>query len=642
MFGNESKPCRIYSYGARTPMEGLEAIDEQIFKAHQYRNDLVRLERDRRALVDASLAKQSPKLKAREDAIEKLDAEYQVVVSKVAAENAKARKKLRDPETTQKIKGLQSQLKALRSERKEMRKTLFASAQWKATQEKIEESINLEKKALRAACGVYWGTYLCVEQSMGNARVGAPPKFHRFTGEGKIAVQIQGGMSPAEALSGTDGRLRLELHPKGVWIPGRKAEHPRKLGDAILRLRIGTVEGTRNPIFAKIPFYLHRPLPEGSSIKWAWLTKRKIGTKYELKVQFVLARDSWDRDDVHGAQGAVGIDLGWRLMEPTDWEIETSLRGFEKRLKAAGKPLKIDPSLVFKNAQRLRVAVWHGSDGVSGELALPPGWVAQMRKVEDIRSIRDKNFDSALADLVAWTSGKKGPEWLTATLPGWFTAATSPAPEIADGEEQKRPPRPSLPQWRSAARLASLVLKWKKARFQGDTVAYGMLEGWRLRDLHLLEYEANLRDQLQKQRLDLYRNFAAKMRRIYKTAYVEEMDLRDFHVLPPVAETDQEREVRNGRGETTVAKLHARDAALSFLRQCLEGSMDVQKVAAGYSTKDCASCGTENEWDQAKALENTCSGCGETWDQDMNAAKNLLARGLESGTAISSAKPAKG
>lgn len=137
---------------------------------------------------------------------------------------------------------------------------------------------------------------------------------------------------------------------------------------------------------------------------------------------------------------------------------------------------------------------------------------------------------------------------------------------------------------------------------------------------HLYEYEANLRDRLLAHRLDLYRRFAANLRRRYRVVYLEAMDLRRL------AQDDPTRE------PATPDAQHWRHwAAVSELRACIDDAgLTVVKVEPAYSTLTCSWCGyLDQNWDPASAVEHTCSQCGRTWDQDANAARNLLAWGQE-------------
>jgi hypothetical protein len=244
------------------------------------------------------------------------------------------------------------------------------------------------------------------------------------------------------------------------------------------------------------------------------------------------------------------------------------------------------------NDGSLRVARWKGSDGAEGELALPSGWLAEMKKVEDLRSIRDKNFDAIRDRLSGWID-RQG----CAAVPKWLWDETR-----------------TLPQWRSQARLAALAIRWRTARFDGDHEIFEAVEAWRRRDKHLYEYEANLRDQLIRNREDRYRNFAAEMRRRYHTAVIERLDLRDFAELPPV----------EGDSPDGALREHNRDACLSFLIRSLKESVaELIQVPANNTTRACHNCSSLEDWDR-KILMHTCSKCGTTYDQDMNAAINLL------------------
>src|SRR3972149_3669116 len=62
MFGNKSEPSRFYRYGAFEPVEGLSVINDQMHKAHVYRNRLVELEIERRKRVREALLELSPEL----------------------------------------------------------------------------------------------------------------------------------------------------------------------------------------------------------------------------------------------------------------------------------------------------------------------------------------------------------------------------------------------------------------------------------------------------------------------------------------------------------------------------------------------------------------------------------------------------
>jgi transposase, IS605 OrfB family, central region len=85
--------------------------------------------------------------------------------------------------------------------------------------------------------------------------------------------------------------------------------------------------------------------------------------------------------------------------------------------------------------------------------------------------------------------------------------------------------------------------------------------------------------------------------------------------------------------ETSQNAKNKQDAAWSRFLELLEYKADVhgthvKKVKPEGTTKECAVCGVET----AKPIwvrEHSCPACGHTDDRDLNAAKNILYRGLE-------------
>lgn len=538
MFGHDSQPTRIYSYGARRPAE-MEAVDAQMVAAHRYRNVLVEIERKRRAAVEALLSELCPRLGE--------------VAKALAAEDERMKVSEGDA-----LAAAKAARKTLWAERKALRAALFADPRFKQRQDALDAEDGRLRKDAREKCGLYWGTYLQVEQSMGSARSGAPPRFARWDGSGHLAVQIQRGMTVKALFDGCDSRLRIT---RGVApVDGAK----RQLTASKWRtchFRVGS-DANREPVWATVPFALHRPMPDDAKIKWAHLVRRRIGTKCEWRLQFTLAREAgWEKED-RADSGAVGVDVGWRA--------------------------RTDGSL--------RVAYWAGGDGGEGEVVLDAGWVGQMRKTEDIQAIRDDLFNGAKDALAGQVKAMSAPpEWLR--------------DDVA-----------TLHAWKSKGRLAGLVWRWRANRFDGDRGLFALLEAWRKRDLHLCEYERNLRDQLQSQRLDFYRKVAASLRRRYRT-----IGLR--------ADVSLEKIQSDGEGR---AKLHQRDACISSLRQALANTGAVVEVKAGRATTTCSTCGAECERGDAAALFLKCSRCGEVHDGDRNAAINILraAGGKWSGVAV--------
>ncbi len=376
MFGNDSQPTRMYSFGAKVPVENAALVSNQMRLAHKYRNMLVEIERERRQMVDEALRKLSPDLLKTEEAI--TVAEENLEKSKFTLNQARsrARKRVSPKELTQAYTDAKKELKRLRKIRKELRTALFQAKEWKASEREVEAKIHTKAIRARSENGLYWGTYLFIEQSMASARKGAPPQFVNWRGDGHLAVQIQKGISPEKLFGMNDKRICIDPVSNDAWKPGG-----RKLRRTRLHFRIGS-DASRAPVWAVIPFVLHRPIPEDAQVKWVHLLRKRIGTHEEWGVRIVLSRATgWARHDV-AKDGAVGVDVGWRM-------------------KADGS---------------LRTAYWSASDGKEGEVLLSPRWMEGMQKVRDIQSIRDQRFDVARDSLAAWLKNNEAPEWLKERL----------------------------------------------------------------------------------------------------------------------------------------------------------------------------------------------------------------------------------
>jgi hypothetical protein len=584
MFGHKSLPARIYAYGAKPPVEGMELVERLMRQAHRYRNALVHLELKRRDKLHRALRAISPEFADLEKRAETLGIELESVREEINSVRAQARKRINPEDLIARAKEIHAEMRKIWPRLKEARIPVWGStgwhreqkaaaaecrapnpdlvppcAAWVKAQNAIHEWANKKARLFRKHSGLnqIYGTYLMIESSIDKS--GYPPRFHRWNGDGHLTIQIQKKKGRTttvpEAFVGNHTQLRIDRLPEGAYRDtGKKIVPVRSLCKTRVHFRVGSDK--RNPVWAVIPVILHRPMPADASITWVHLIRRKIGTNFKWEVQFTLAKEEWIRNDV-AQDGAVGIDVGWRIRKP-------------------GNPL--------------RVAYWAGSDGQHDELVLPPDWMAQMRKTEDIQGIMDTNFDTFKAKFHADMDKVAAPEWLK--------AATS-----------------NILMWRSQDRMARIIVRWRDARFAGDEELYAYAEEWRKRYCHLYNYASHLRDQLWHRREDIFRCFAARIRTHYRIVVIELLDLRKFHKLPKAEEDAADPATRE----------YVRDACISELLKCLKESVGPQIVEAPpkNTTKRHHSCGSIEEWDH-KELVHTCSKCRETYDQDYNAALNLL------------------
>jgi len=331
---------RVYQFPLRAPIEGAALVRAQLRAAHEYRNDLVSIERGRRSALRA---------------VDDVPAVREAIAVVLAATKSTRR----------------SAIALLRDARKEARA--------KAADELVRIGV-LDAQARRDARAItptWWGTYLDIEAAHNQAR-SAPlyepdavtpsdPAFARgprlgreafapddaraawWLGDGQIGVQLQKGLPTPGALAGADTRVRLVLRP---------ADHPRDRYGT-LWLRVGS-EG-RDPVWAQWPIKLHRAIPDSAIWKWVRVSVAREGTRERWSVEITVDDAApRPRDLDRSLAGAIAVEWEWSLLD----------------------------------SGAIRVARWADTRGGSGELLLPERIATGIRKPDGIRAVRDLELNA--------------------------------------------------------------------------------------------------------------------------------------------------------------------------------------------------------------------------------------------------------
>lgn len=633
--------CRVYSYGCQPPVEQAEMVHNHFRLAHRYRNKLCEVALQQRAAYHEILRTHSPALaevrerlgnppKVEETSEGKRKVEGQGLLGEQAEVDAQirmarvalqARQRLpQDHPLVVRKEAIKAQVKDLRAQEKilveEFRKDPTVQAALKTS----NDAFHVERLRLRnvyahppeGGAGLNHGTYLAVEEACSDFMTDSPPEFRRWTDrKDKVGVQLQTNRKVSQIVNGQHTFVRLvieEREPRKCgpcWMRTRK--HPkddprpcvchelpppssRRPPKATLWLRIASDEN-RGPVWAKFPIVYHRPLPPDVEVMRVFVTRRDLGSRSRWSAQFVLAtQDSTGWNKPGAKEGTIGVDIGWRL------------------LPEGG----------------LRVAAWAGSDGATGQLVLPQWWLDEYRRVEG---------DGKGNGIVGYR--RKQQDIIREVIATEFSRHEALPEQLLDDRNPEQSPAERAAQIRmikSYDRLRKLVEAWKDCRLPDDDKAFKAAEAWRKRDLHLYDFEANLRDQLQASRKDLYRRFAARLHKCYKTVVYEQMDLRDFHELPAV-----EKGMTN---QDDAKRKYARLACCSEVFGALQGRTGLVNyhgmtkgvpnkkpgVDPSGTTTTCHKCGyNDTEWKDHADLLHECVQCGEVWDQDFNAAWNILA-----------------
>lgn len=510
---------KVFKFGSRGLLEGWADVLWQLRLAHRYRNRLVEVELARRA------------------ALKQIEAEW-----------------------------------------KEKDKVRF-----KQEREAMHDRVLAYKRALRAECGLYWGTYLLVEQAAGAAAKGKEdPNFKAWRGEGRVGVQISSNapLSVSGALACRDLRLRIERLPD----EGRIQAGSRRSGrNAVVWIRVGS-NPDHSPVWAKWSVILHRLPPLDARISWAWMQRVKIGPDYRwflcLTVDGDYARDELTDPD---RTGTVAVDLGWRVRR-----------------------------------DGVRVGYWLDDQGNGGEYLLPDGLRDKMDHARSIKSIRDRNFNAfrdRLADLLA--GGKAG------QLPEWLAKATR-----------------TLRQWRSADRLFELAWRWRRNRFAGDDAVFTEVEAWWRQDRHLHQWYANEEKKVIARRDEMYREIAVALARKYRRVIIEDFDLREVAGRRKLTKGATDAEKKQADAASSVRHVIAPGTfRLKLMESCSARGTEVVKVNPAYTTIDCCKCGVRIPWDPRPNVEHRCEACGTLVDQDYQACVNLHKRAAEASGQVDTEKP---
>lgn len=566
-FGRDSKPCRRYDYRAWEP-DNIDLVRKQLYEANNFGNKLVEIEKKNRQEYRDLRREKFPELVKLEEEVERLSDERKEkrdAIKKAKADHFLAtgkKKMVVDLALKKEIDDLSKTIKTDRDRLKILKKQMN---DWiKDSSEVVElneKKVVLGKEAYAKfnqtnGGPLSWGTLIDIRQN--RVKGSRDPQFRRHDGQGQLSLQVQApaGKPPfkfADLLACEDSRVRFKLTSE--WK--RHGAKGKQKAKGVLWIRLGTEDN--KPLWVKFPMVMHRKLPLDAHIKWVHIVCRKVATKYVWSVQFVVSRESeelWAESRVISPTGKVGIDVGWRLVD----------------------------------GKSRRVAVAVGDDGKEHQLIFPKEKLDRWAKVDDLRSIRDKEFNSALELLKLWIKEKKE------TLP-----------------EELQEKFKTVPQWRSPNRLAAAVIFWRGHRFSGDENMFQEMERWRKQDKHLYEWQENQRKNNLEWRSQYYREWILYLRSQYHEIGIENLNWANLKKTME-AEQDVQKHSTKGRDIVSIGKL----------LEIIQETGETTKVNARNTSKTCNSC--KKLCSLTGDQFHTCEHCGATWDRETNACQNILDR----------------
>ncbi len=577
----------VYQYGLLPPTVNAELVDEHLWASHRLYNDMIEiqrkvkektwaLERDLSTELDTNVEAQQQAKTEREDLRDQINT---LKGNKPAGKEDKAAHRQQVKDLQAKAKPLEAQLKALRERAKEIRKELRENPLFVEPRQAFFDDAKVKDKVLYKDTIVFWPTYNLIKSAVDQAKQKfGMPNFKRWDGESQIGVQLQKKASPAEVFNGNTF-LQIDPVDPRAFDPNVPKGQRKKLTRTKLRMRLGTVKGTQKPIWAEWPLILHRDFPEGTTISSATINRRKHANKDKWTVQITIAVPAVVAV-LPESPKAVALDLGWRKL----------------------------------GSGELRTFYWGDTEGNTGELKLPLRVREGLQKARDIRGIRDQHQDT-----------------MKATLLKMFKDRASLDPELRKEVQ-------SLHKWKSPKSFTRL---WNRHKDVMPEKARELLRVWLCGtwpedksfggDRHLWRYETGRRSRALNHRKAVHNNFAHWLASTYDVIVLEKFRLTS---IKKKAKPERKALLSDNMAAMNNASSRQRDeAAPGYARRAIKNAARkagkiVIEVDARNTTKMCASCGHKGKWEVPHELIHTCSSCGETFDRDANAVRNILTKGM--------------
>jgi hypothetical protein len=543
----------VYQYGVDPRVPVPDGVDEQLRLAHELRNDLVRLELDHDAAREHHLA-QFPR-------VQEIDTEIAAAtlalqgLSKQAKSLRSAKGTKADAESVQLLlKKARVELCELRERRKDARDVLREQCRpvERVLAAKRDERVKVLYREYRDR-GLYWASYndvtdkhrIARQRLIAQRQKGVPARFrfHRWTGEGTIAVQLQrmtGDPPRTPALLASGGgkwRNVLRIEP---WFPPEMWEQWDRAKQRQLA-RTGVVWWRTNVDQVAIPVVLARMLPAEADVTDARLTVRRVAGRRRMTVNVTARLPEVEPLSRPGAP-VVTIRPRWKAAKDglivADWE--------------ATGPLPVPPKRLDLDA-----AV-RTDDGVTGTILVPEyGTRRRLAEADEVQSARDRHLNEVHDGLLAALRAHPAPDGPTVReVAAWRQAS---------GETTRY----------AYHRYAALANAWAVAAPPGLGEVADMLAAWRSADRRAWERETHLRRKAREHRLDTYRRVAAWLVESAGAVHIEQVSVAQSARAPQVGEAP-----RVPYQQADAARVNLRAAAPSELTGALANA--ARRVGVGY------------------------------------------------------------
>jgi hypothetical protein len=290
------------------------------------------------------------------------------------------------------------------------------------------------------------------------------------------------------------------------------------------------------------------------------------------------------------------------------WSVSFLLR-LPQVLPSAGEATACGIDLGWRRVNDgLRVATVAHADGSHEFITLPDIFLRRLNRIEALAGTRDVAADGIRAELAVL-------RW-------------------PDAPEELRSLAMRAFRTKRAEDLYGLALAWLKHPDWAPAEASD-LSLWRSQDRIDWQEQAGLRRRIGNARLDLYRCVVKRLVEQYGLIGVEDVDWRNIGRREAVVGKPNDIAMMTAQ----MRNLAAPGTLLMELRRAAQTAGARIHAQAGKSTWKCHICSIEQAPVDRAQLIHTCPACNSTWDQDINAARNLRAAVLASAPVLAPAPP---
>lgn len=129
-------------------------------------------------------------------------------------------------------------------------------------------------------------------------------------------------------------------------------------------------------------------------------------------------------------------------------------------------------------------------------------------------------------------------------------------------------------------------------------------------------------------RKDFLHKESTKMAKKYHTVYLEDLNIKNMSKSVKPKQDENGKFIRNGQNAKSGLNKSILDCGWGMFRTMLEYKTNVIRVDPKYTSQTCNECGTKDAKSRLTQSEFVCTNCGHVSHADVNAAKNIMSKGI--------------